>query len=138
MTGKTQQLCPCGKQMAYQNCCEKFHLGLSRAHTAEELMRSRYSAFAKKLSSYLMQTLHPEKVTPKTLVELNESFVDCLWLKLNITARTGGLPNVKIGTVSFVADYKIGDKKFQMKENSLFIKINDEWFYKEPLSLNFS
>jgi len=41
------QMCPCGSQKTYESCCGNFHSGLALPETAEELMRSRYSAYVK-------------------------------------------------------------------------------------------
>lgn len=51
----TQQTCPCGKG-SYAECCEPLHLGTTKALTAEQLMRSRYSAFALQQIDYIVQT----------------------------------------------------------------------------------
>ena len=50
-----QQTCPCGKG-SYTQCCEPLHLGTAKALTAEQLMRSRYSAFALQQIDYIVQT----------------------------------------------------------------------------------
>ena len=39
------QACPCGLGDNYDSCCGRLHKG-EPARTAEQLMRSRYSAFA--------------------------------------------------------------------------------------------
>lgn len=52
--------CPCGSGRPYKACCEPFHRGAREAPDAEALMRSRFSAFAKKEAVYLRRTLHPD------------------------------------------------------------------------------
>ena len=42
-----QRDCPCGSGTAYDGCCGRLHRGAAQALTAEELMRSRYSAYAR-------------------------------------------------------------------------------------------
>lgn len=49
--------CPCGRGQAYDACCGRFHRG-EEATTAEDLMRSRYTAFVKRDAAYLFRTLH--------------------------------------------------------------------------------
>ena len=53
--------CPCGRPRAYATCCGRWHAGPDalQAPTAEDLMRSRYSAFALGLLDYLRDTWHP-------------------------------------------------------------------------------
>ncbi len=52
-------LCPCGSGHAYARCCQVFHDG-DEPSDAEQLMRSRFSAFVLKRSGYLYRTLHPQ------------------------------------------------------------------------------
>ena len=51
--------CPCGSGTAYDACCGRLHRGAAQAATAEELMRSRYAAFAVGDAAYLFRTWHP-------------------------------------------------------------------------------
>ena len=39
--------CPCGLDKTYTDCCEIIHKDISKATTAEQLMRSRFVAFTK-------------------------------------------------------------------------------------------
>jgi SEC-C motif-containing protein len=50
--------CYCGSLSNYSQCCEGI-LKESKAPTAEKLMRSRYSAYARQESDYLVATTHP-------------------------------------------------------------------------------
>lgn len=49
--------CPCGGG-AYASCCGPLHAGDAVAQTPEQLMRSRYSAYAVQDAAYLYRTLH--------------------------------------------------------------------------------
>lgn len=51
--------CPCGAGDSYGRCCLRLHAGEREAGTAEELMRSRYSAYAVNDVEYLWRTWHP-------------------------------------------------------------------------------
>ena len=51
--------CPCGSEKAYANCCQPLISGEENAETAEALMRSRYSAHARKAFDYLFDTTYP-------------------------------------------------------------------------------
>ena len=51
--------CPCGTGLPYDDCCGPLHAGSTAAATAEQLMRSRYSAFAVGDAAYLLATWHP-------------------------------------------------------------------------------
>ena len=61
-TASDQQPCPCGGG-SYGRCCAPMHRGERQAPTAEQLMRSRYSAFVRGEVDYLLAT-HPEPGLP--------------------------------------------------------------------------
>ena len=48
--------CPCGKGDSLETCCGPFIDGTKRPATAEDLMRSRYSAFATHNVDYILDT----------------------------------------------------------------------------------
>ena len=47
--------CPCGSGL-YVTCCQPLHLKQQFAQNAEQLMRSRYSAFALQQIDYILET----------------------------------------------------------------------------------
>jgi len=51
--------CPCGSGTRYDACCGPLHRGVGQAETAEQLMRSRYSAYALNEVDYVLRTWHP-------------------------------------------------------------------------------
>lgn len=51
--------CPCLSRLPYDECCGTLHRGDDLAPTAEQLMRSRFSAFAVSDADYLLATRHP-------------------------------------------------------------------------------
>ena len=65
-----QAACPCGSGAAYQACCGRYHSAAAAAGgaaellllppTAEALMRSRFSAYAKGHVAYICETTHPD------------------------------------------------------------------------------
>lgn len=97
------------------------------AATAEELMRSRYAAFAKNEMEYLRDTTDPQTLD---LIdeEANQEWADrAKFLKLEIVkAEEKGTK----GMVEFKAFYSIDDEEFIHHEVSTFRKQNGEWFFK--------
>ena len=75
--------CPCDSQKRYTQCCEVYHNG-AQAPTAETLMRSRYSAFALGLSSYLfsteLETLHKDL----SIEHFDAQIKDQIWVNLEV------------------------------------------------------
>lgn len=125
--------CPCG-QGNYEDCCGPLHRGEKRALTCEQLMRSRYSAFARSEITYLLQT-HQEPELPDKLrrrqLEQNCRRVD--WLGLNIISIDQGQEHDLEGTVTFEACYKTSGKKNLHKETSYFqrreMQPEGDWLY---------
>jgi SEC-C motif-containing protein len=55
-----ENACPCGSGEPYKSCCKPYHTGTADPPTAEATMRSRYSAYCKKLVGYVVATTHPD------------------------------------------------------------------------------
>jgi SEC-C motif-containing protein len=53
------KLCPCGRGLAYRECCAPLHAG-GEPDDPERVVRSRFSAFALGEVEYLWRTLHPD------------------------------------------------------------------------------
>ncbi|EGV42994.1 Sec-C motif domain protein [Bizionia argentinensis JUB59] len=121
--------CYCGNIKTYKDCCEVFHLNQGKTETAEQLMRSRYSAFVLANGHYLMQT-HHSSTRPiseeKAIVKWAKSVV---WIKLEILKTTKGLKSDQEGTVTFNAYFNENGKPDIIYENSAFIKENEIWYY---------
>ena len=121
--------CPCGGGV-YRHCCAPLHRGTKRAETAEQLMRSRYSAFARAEVGYLLAT-HPERDRDDKVrrAELVRSCRQTRWLGLTIREVRGGGSDDLEGTVVFEARYRGG----VLKETSLFQRRNGslagDWLY---------
>jgi SEC-C motif-containing protein len=120
--------CPCGLGEQYDSCCGRYHGGLP-APTAEQLMRSRYSAFALGDADYLLRTWHPT-ARPRTL-ELDPA---CHWKRLAVLETTGGGLLDSAGTVSFRAIYVLDGQRHVLTENSKFVREGKRWLYLGPAS----
>ena len=122
---KSIDLCPCGSQQKYAICCQPAHQGIP-AKTAEALMRSRYSAFVLGLQDYLLASWHSSTRPLKEDLHLNKK---AKWLGLKIIETTKGQEGDVIGTVKFIARYKINGKATRIEENSEFVFENGRWYY---------
>ena len=120
--------CPCGSKKKIQYCCQKYISGKTKPQTAEQLMRSRYTAFYLGEIDYLVATLHPDKRQPTDRKELAKTIQQTTWLNLTIVSTTQGKKSDRIGTVEFVAAFQ-PDEPRQLHERSRFQKIADNWFY---------
>jgi len=62
----SEKRCPCGSGHAYSACCGRFIDQGLLPQTAEQLMRSRYTAFTQANEPYLLATWH-ETTRPGSL-----------------------------------------------------------------------
>lgn len=115
-------LCPCASGRAYADCCGPLHAGARAAATAEALMRSRYSAFARGDAAYLLDTWHP--ATRPAALELDPA---TRWLGLEVRAHHA---DGDAATVEFVARSRSGGASAQrLHERSRFVREDGRWFY---------
>ena len=134
--------CPCGGG-TYGSCCWPLIAREKLAVTAEQLMRSRYSAFALGASDpeaidHLLRT-HPEigQTAAARRKALKDSCRNIQWLSLNVLDCQDGSPLDQHGTVTFEARWRGRDRREGvLKECSRFGRgESGEWLYLEALSL---
>jgi len=121
--------CSCGREKPYLECCHLIHEGTVKAATAEDLMRSRYTAFTLANGDYLMKSHHPDTRNPKDKMNLEKWAKSVNWIKLEILNRTNGLEFNDRGTVEFKAFYFENRQIQVIHENSEFVKENSLWYY---------
>jgi SEC-C motif-containing protein len=122
--------CPCGAGLPFPECCGPLHDGTRTAATAEQLMRSRYSAFALRNAEYLVQTWHPRTRPPTDDVDR-----DVRWTGLDVLGTTGGSPLETEGTVEFRAHYVAAGRAGAQHERSRFLREDGRWLYLDGVSL---
>lgn len=109
--------CPCGSDRPYPSCCGPLHAGAAVAETPEQLMRSRYSAFARGDADYLLRTWHPR--TRPDALDLDDGTE---WTGLEILGAAGD-------EVAFTARYRTAAGEGAMTERSRFARRGGRWFY---------
>ncbi|GAA1958734.1 YchJ family protein [Catenulispora subtropica] len=117
-------VCPCGTGEPYADCCGALHEGRTTAATAEQLMRSRYSAFAVNDAAYLLRSWHSS--TRPARLELDPR---TRWTGLEIVGTTGGTAFNADGTVEFIAHYTESGHADTLRENSSFVREGGSWVY---------
>jgi SEC-C motif-containing protein len=86
-------------------------------------MRSRYSAFVRDLTDYLLATWHAS--TRPSSLEVNQPGLK--WLGLEVRRHT--MIDVDHATVEFVARSKLAGRAQRLHELSRFVREEDRWFY---------
>ncbi|WP_222615734.1 YchJ family protein [Dyella telluris] len=116
--------CPCGNSDGYGRCCGLLHEGAVAA-TAEQLMRSRYSAYVLKRETYLLDTWHHS--TRPAHLKLATQQPAPTWLGLTVKRHESEGDRA---IVEFVARLRYGGGKAQrMHEISRFVREDGRWFY---------
>ncbi|QXG77728.1 hypothetical protein KUM42_09645 [Modestobacter sp. L9-4] len=122
--------CPCGTGLTYDGCCGRLHDGTATAGTAEQLMRSRYSAFAVGDPAYLLATWHSS--TRPGRLELDP---DVRWTGLEVLGTTGGSLLAAEGTVAFRASRLDDGVPGVQAEDSRFVREGGRWVYLDGVPL---
>lgn len=116
--------CPCLTGLPYNECCGPLHSGTTAAATAEQLMRSRYSAYAIGNADYLLKSWHPDTRPGELALD-----PDMRWYRLDILATEQGRLLDREGTVEFRAHYRTPDGPGEQHEVSRFTKHSGTWVY---------
>lgn len=115
--------CSCGNPRPYTECCGRFHAG-AWAESAQQLLRSRYSAYERWLEDYLLETWHPSTRPPE--LSLADSY-GTRWLGLDIRSRHQA---GDIAWIEFIARFRVGQGPAQQQnEISRFVREEGRWYY---------
>ncbi len=83
--------CPCGSNKDFSQCCEPIIENKKDAATAEELMRSRYTAFTFANIDYLMKSHHSSTRPVNEKREIKEWSQSVTWVNLSISSTEKGM-----------------------------------------------
>lgn len=127
-------LCPCGHGQ-YVQCCQPLHLKQRFAATAEQLMRSRYSAFALQQIDYIVETTALGQqiyLDQQAIADWSRSHQ---WLKLEVIQHQPKLDKTH-ALVEFKAYYceqNQANQPIQIHhETSHFVKHQQHWYFLDP------
>jgi SEC-C motif-containing protein len=123
--------CPCGRPGAYEACCGRFILGWEAPETAEDLMRSRYSAYALAEIDYLVATHDPRRAPDRDQIQAWAKRAKFLGLEIEELAEGGS--EDATGIVQFLARYEEGGAALEHRERSRFERIDGRWMYVDAL-----
>jgi SEC-C motif-containing protein len=131
---KTPVGCPCGGP-SFATCCGPFIEGKAVPETAEQLMRSRYAAYALRNEPYLLATWHESTRPTDAIINPDEKLQ---WLGLEVKSalrlrqrKVTAQPNEDF--VEFVARLRVAGRGQRLHELSRFLREPGEgglrWFY---------
>ncbi len=122
--------CYCGSTNLFEHCCLPF-LNLTNApKTPEQLMRSRFSAYATKNIQYIYDTYANKTQQLQSISEINDWANECTWLALEVHHCSDIID--KQALVEFSAYFTVNNKLHEIREKSRFIeeKINNHYFWR--------
>ena len=115
-------LCPCGSTLLFDDCCQRFIAQNSFPKTPEQLMRSRFSAYATKNGQYIFDTYGVTQRSAQSVNEIQTWAEECIWLALKIHQSDQT-------SVDFSAYYVVDNTLCELREKSNFTLEQGKWRY---------
>ncbi|RUM35196.1 MAG: zinc chelation protein SecC [Desulfobulbus sp.] len=116
--------CMCGSGRAFSACCSPIIRSTRLAATAEELMRSRFTANVLRDVRYILDSWYastrPETLDPGSIPQ---------WIRLQIVDVVAGTASDEEGIVEFKATCLQADRFSLLHERSRFVRKNGQWYY---------
>lgn len=125
------QRCPCGSGQALPDCCARYHSG-SLPSTAEQLMRSRYSAYVLGLVDYLISSTLPIQQAQLDRAAISAWSSQSQWLGLEVQSHQMVAGQPAHAWVCFIAYWEDVDGKQSQQERSAFVQIDQHWYFLDP------
>ncbi|GMA19035.1 hypothetical protein MM440_04340 [Arsenicicoccus piscis] len=127
--------CPCGSGRPLSVCCRPIHLGQREAATPEELMRSRYTAFALGDADYLLRSWDPLAAPGDLRLDHERE-----WVGLRVLRSAGGAAGLAgaggsagrdddTGVVEYQADSVVAGRRHRLHEIARFRRHHGRWVY---------
>lgn len=115
-------MCYCGNSKSYEQCCQPYHLKSKAPTSAEELMRSRYSAYCLADVQYIFDTYASSKQKDNSLTAIAAFAQACQFIKLEVL-------DSETDMVEFKAHYIQDEQYYVLHERSNFSLEAGHWRY---------
>lgn len=125
--------CRCGSNKNYLDCCGAYINNNRLPNTPEQLMRSRYTAYATYNIEYIANTMLGKALNGFDLKGALIWAKTIIWEKLEIINTS--LENNNLGFVEFKAHYTEQNQHGILHEKSTFHRIKGKWFYVDGVIL---
>lgn len=116
--------CPCNSNNSFNECCEVIHKDLSKATTAEKLMRARYSAFSVKNIDFIYNTFHPTTRRFQSKKSIEDWANETKWFQLEIIKSSANIVEFKAHYLDINMENHIHHEKSNFKKGS-----DNNWYY---------
>jgi len=125
--------CPCDESREFGNCCGPLLKRERGARSAEELMRSRYSAYARAEIAYILETIHPDQRDAHDEGSIRRWAEESEWLGLDLLSAEEQGDDAQ---VEFVAHYRNQDgERVAHREQSHFARLDQVWYFKDGAAI---
>lgn len=140
--------CYCQSGQNFSDCCQSFIHGNQLPITAEQLMRSRFSAYCDGTDvaiQYVAKSYHPLSQADNPVAEISAFAKAAHFVSLQVVAASAESPlpeslqqqlaefaagnPLSYGTVHFKVQFIMQDKLHLLEEKSRFIKTDQLWSY---------
>lgn len=118
--------CPCASGKEFEVCCGPVLAG-KKAKTAEDLLRARYTAFARGKIDFILNTHHTKTRGEVKREEIEEWSKSSEWHGLQVVQVDQGQAEDDKGTIIFCARYSTDGEAHEHWEQSFFEKEGGEW-----------
>jgi SEC-C motif-containing protein len=125
--------CPCNSTVEYKDCCGLVHFSIDNAMTAEQLMRSRYSAFVLNDMLFLKESHSKNTVHTFNFKNTSKWTQSVNWIKLEIISTQNGYKESIDGFVEFKAYFRENTIIDFIHGRSRFVKENNHWVYLDEI-----
>ena len=127
--------CPCTPDKEFAVCCEPIIQQKRKAVTAEELMRSRYSAYALGHVDWIIESQSPDgrQFVDRTATE--QWSKRATWHRMEVVGVEGGAADDTEGFVDFKAYYTIAGEDITHHEVASFRKEDDTWYFVDGIEV---
>ena len=114
--------CPCKSNKEFEQCCQPIIQGQIKANSPEQLMRSRYSAYAVGNAEYIIKTYSKISRSKQSLNDIKTWAEQCQWVNLIIHQSNNT-------HVEFSAYFIEENELYVLRENSEFHQEENCWVY---------
>jgi SEC-C motif-containing protein len=121
--------CICGLGESTDTCCGPIIEGKRKAETAEQVMRSRYTAYGLGAIDYILDSLHPDHRVDVDRKATEAWSKGAEWKGLEIVSTEAGGPTDEQGKVEFIARFEVKGVAQTHHEKAQFARHDGDWYY---------
>lgn len=111
--------CFCGSKSDFASCCKPYIDKTRQVETGEQLMRSRFSAYACGNAQYIYDTYAAISQVEQSVEDIDDWSQSCVWIALTIHSKEATLTTTE-QFVEFSAFYITNNVLCELREKSRF------------------